>query len=352
MPLQASTISPLTMAAFTIDYRLEGNPLQICAKRFRLDAPKKENSYPVTFLMIPGIGSGSEIWLPVIKYLFKAQAKSDIKFYVNEIWTVEWPNQGDAAVLNKDALEIHNADSVGPSEISTAVIGLLKTGLIDLANTKLIGVSHSGGGGGLATKVEQVGLNYCDATIFVEPPIFSKDVVKPHTKYIERSIAYNMSLPDVWPNIEAAAKWHKEHLPWKVWHPEAFEAFVQSHFRELSGTANDTGKSQGVTPKISKKQLAASFRPGHTLHESVEALEDLCAAKPTLFIFGERDEFWPKVLANSIRAQKESFKERFPKLTITTIPKCSHYVAQEHPRAVAEAMISLVGSIPLQNARL
>jgi hypothetical protein len=62
MPLSNETLHPLTMASFVLDYRLEGEPIQVVVKRFSYpednQAPSSHSMQEITLLFTAGLGSG------------------------------------------------------------------------------------------------------------------------------------------------------------------------------------------------------------------------------------------------------------------------------------------------------
>jgi hypothetical protein len=62
MPLSRETLHPLTMASFVLDYRLEGEPLQVVAKRFSYPEENQTSSsrsaQGITLLLTAALGCG------------------------------------------------------------------------------------------------------------------------------------------------------------------------------------------------------------------------------------------------------------------------------------------------------
>ena len=62
MLLSRETLHPLTMASFVLDYRLEGEPLQVVAKRLTYPEDNQSHSNPsiqeLTLVLTSGIGCG------------------------------------------------------------------------------------------------------------------------------------------------------------------------------------------------------------------------------------------------------------------------------------------------------
>lgn len=60
MSLRPETLHPLTLASFVLDYRLEGHPLQVVAKRLSYpggnDQNSSQSSQEITLLLSAGIG--------------------------------------------------------------------------------------------------------------------------------------------------------------------------------------------------------------------------------------------------------------------------------------------------------
>lgn len=124
-----------------------------------------------------------------------------------------------------------------------AIRGLVRSGLVDLEKSKLVGVSLCGGAGAqyensntslyalsqmhhsLTVDLEAVPYS---ALILVELPLFHKPDVSLNQSWNARSASFTNAQPDVWPTIEDAMLWHKARKPWKRWHPEALQVFSVS----------------------------------------------------------------------------------------------------------------------------
>jgi len=346
MPLHAETLHPLTLASFVLDYRLEDDPLQVVAKRF--SHPESSQKRPhdsctdITLLLTSGIGTNCELWLPTIKHLFDEQAKSDSHIYIRHVWAVEWPNYGDAAVLNEIVLKEHYSEAITQRNVGIAVRRLVRSGLIDLENSKLVGLSHSAGCGSHLVTDSEIGLLPFHTVILLEPPLFNSSALPAHKQFIARNIAVNKIRPDLWPTLEDAMTWHKGRAPWNTWHSEVLQVFAETNFRNVPTAYHS--QTKGVTPKTYKGQDAASFNPAEELYRCIDHLRPLCASIPVHVIFGSRKDFWPRKLSEVVEETTRAFESSFA--SITFVPAAGHYVAQENPRGLATVIFQLLRKTP------
>lgn len=82
-------------------------PLRVVAKRYWtevcMDTPIDEaQREAVTLIFTHATGFHKEHWEPTIQRLFENQRA--LPFRIEDMWSIDAPNHGDAAVLNEDVL--------------------------------------------------------------------------------------------------------------------------------------------------------------------------------------------------------------------------------------------------------
>lgn len=201
---------------------------------------------------------GTETWIPTIRYLFQLQSEPESTLRIKDIWTVDSPNQGEAAILNEQILKEKYSDiceSLGFVQntrhmafagqlgyYGQALSRVLSSGLIDYEGSKLVGIGHSAGCGALQVIVHLSAIDSSDprtysiaaipktvpipyhALILVEPGLVHRSVGDALRQISQTMIPRIMARKDVWATKEEAINWMKSHHPRKAWHPEVMEA--------------------------------------------------------------------------------------------------------------------------------
>jgi len=223
-------------------------------------------------------------------------------------------------------------------DVAIALRHLVRSGLVDVRNSKLVGVSHSAGVGSNLIADPEIGHIPFDELILLEPPLFTRSALPFHEKFCARNIAFSKARLDVWPTFEDAINWHKERAPWSMWHPEVFQVFSETNFRTLPTVYHS--QTEGVTTKTYKGQDAASFNTIEELYACMDRLDHLCASMPVHIIYGARKDFWPRQLAQIVEETTQAYKSRLA--SITVVSGAGHYVAQENPHGLATAILQAV----------
>ncbi|KAG5644840.1 hypothetical protein DXG03_007567 [Asterophora parasitica] len=87
--------------AYTFDPRPH-YPLVITAKRYwKANSPYLHDPSSLTLVFAHGTGFHKEQWEPTIDDLYELLGRNDGMVKVREMWTIDAPNHGDAAILNE-----------------------------------------------------------------------------------------------------------------------------------------------------------------------------------------------------------------------------------------------------------
>lgn len=107
-PITSPTMQPLPSESFVFDPRPEF-PLVSTVKRYAVPAAVfSTDPEALTLIVTHGTGFHKEQWEPTLQYLFDLlvhNAQAGDKLRVHEVWAIDCPNHGDAAVLNEDTLK-------------------------------------------------------------------------------------------------------------------------------------------------------------------------------------------------------------------------------------------------------
>lgn len=94
----------LSSASYVCDPRPD-YPLVITAKRYWISELSSDDPSALTLVLAHGTGYHKEQWEPTIEYLYEYisnDASQTVK--VKDVWSIDAPNHGDAAVLNEATL--------------------------------------------------------------------------------------------------------------------------------------------------------------------------------------------------------------------------------------------------------
>lgn len=103
---------PLSSQFYIFDPRLN-YPLLITAKRYWIPSStgtgrseSEADGDELTLICTHGTGFHKEQWEPTLRHLFELSAKptSGAQVKIKEVWSIDAPNHGDAAVLNEETL--------------------------------------------------------------------------------------------------------------------------------------------------------------------------------------------------------------------------------------------------------
>ena len=98
----------LTAEEFIFDPR-PNYPFVITAKRYRASnsppkTPDKFSNDDITLILTHCIGGHKELWEPSLDHLWSLVSENGGP-RIREAWAIDWPNHGEAAVLNEKTLQ-------------------------------------------------------------------------------------------------------------------------------------------------------------------------------------------------------------------------------------------------------
>lgn len=94
---------PLSSKSYTFDPRPDC-PFLVTANRYRLpSSPRIPGPGALTLVLAHGTGFSKEHWEPTIEHLYHLIGSTTSE--IREVWSIDAPNHGDAAVLNEETLQ-------------------------------------------------------------------------------------------------------------------------------------------------------------------------------------------------------------------------------------------------------
>ncbi|KAK0472758.1 alpha/beta-hydrolase [Armillaria novae-zelandiae] len=337
----------LLVTNFTLQTNTTGTPLWASLKRYtkaKLCSQKIQPGY--VLILTHGTGFHKEQWEPTMRHLFNLDVRSTIR----EAWAVDCQNHGEAAILNERVL----IDHPGVLSIYDYVDALvaLRRDLLGKSNPdyterdKFILVGHSAGTVACVLALSSFNpssITMYDSLILVEPPIHHPSAIVHHTAMF-KAISTITKRHDVWASRDEARSWFRKRFPWKAWDPEVLDTYVDHGLRALP-TAFYPDKSDGVTLSATwVDENAAYSKDSGSATTALWNLNTLCGVLPVHLIYGARNDLFSREIQDSIVNTAEGRKFA----SITRVAGAGHWVVQEAPKQMAEALWKILADpIPL-----
>lgn len=214
--------------------------LQVSAKRYwrPQDDALAQDPDALTLILTHGTGFHKEQWEPTLDDLYGLLGHgSNEPIKIREIWSIDCPNHGDAAILNEKELQWGYSHVFAWDEYARAVHAFL-TGRgkgipVDFSTRKLVGIGHSMGAIVLTLSATYLPSIAYSSLIFVDPTMFPKPATGITSMPV--SLADNaLKRRDIWTSRSEALQTLQSRASFKVWDPRVLKIFVVSiHDGEL-----------------------------------------------------------------------------------------------------------------------
>ncbi|KAG6901619.1 hypothetical protein C0995_009959 [Termitomyces sp. Mi166 len=299
----------LSSQFYTFDSR-PNYPLLITAKRYwKPDSKYLNDPSALTLIFTHGTGFHKEQWEPTIDELYALLDHEDGRLRVREVWSIDAPNHGDAAVLNENIL-ITGYEPIFPWEEYARAIYTFLTGFgtgvdVDFSTRRLVGIGHSMGAVCLL-----LSLGYSPKLKFES--FILCELMSTNPKFMggpsQMLVKGAVNRRDIWPSYEEAYKLLKSRPAWKVWDDRVLKIFVVSAriflvlpkvsdillqkdgMRPLP-TADYPDKTEGVTLKCSRIQETACYRDGIGPTRAYNVLGSVARRMPVHLIYGATNDY-------------------------------------------------------------
>jgi len=319
-------------------------PLVSTVKRYNcqgLYSDDDDNKDAVTLTLAHGTGFHKESWEPTLEELndiLRSQSSlSTGGVKIRDVWSIDCPNHGDAAVINEDVLGWGYTNAFGWEEYARSIHLFLTgqgTGVpVNFQTRKIIGIGHSMGAIALMLAGMYSPQITFESLILVDPMLIPRPLKgqpEPMGVPLEAGAAKRR---DIWPSREEALKFFLLRTSFKVWDERVLKLLVEHGLRDLP-TAEYPDEKQGVTLKCHKLQEAACYRDTVGRTRAYALLPHLCSILPIHFIYGGTDDYLPawvkkEVLHSACRGKYAS---------IARVAGAGHLVPQMQPQGLAEAI--------------
>ncbi|KAJ7320733.1 alpha/beta-hydrolase [Mycena albidolilacea] len=307
--------------------------LGLTFKRYRplaTSVSKHSGATRVALVFAHCVGTHKETWMPVIEYLYQLQSSASCSVIIDEAWSMDSPNHGEAAAINEKAL-LERPQGITAYDWAKGVQTLLKSGLV--SSDRVVSVGHSAGAcvQVLSTISNSSEVLPYSSMILVEPTLMTKKILAEgfdQLSELTRIMDAVKKRRDIWESREIALVWFSKRLPWKRWDTRILDAFIQYGLRDLP-TATYPDRTTGVTLSCTREQETVGYIYHQDGVDANERLKDICPRIPVHCVFGAEIDL---VADETHRGVYEGRRMA----SITRIPNAGHLVTQEAPFKVAQ----------------
>ncbi|KAF8878112.1 Alpha/beta hydrolase fold-1 [Infundibulicybe gibba] len=321
-------------------------PLLTTAKRYWKEA-KSHDPEALTLIFAHGTGFHKEQWEPTIEDLYTIFGDAGGVTNIREVWSIDAPNHGDAAVLNEHALQWGYEPIFGWEEYARSLHLLLAglgTGIdVDFSTHKLVAIGHSMGAVSLALALTYTPAIKFGSLILCEP-------VTMHQRFAEGlgEMLTNgaVNRRDIWSSREEAYRQLKGRPAWKVWDDRVLQIFVNDGMRNLP-TADYPDKTEGVTLKCSRKQETACYRDPLGIARTYLSLGEIATRIPIHLVYGAID-YGPK----GVKEDVINVASQGNLASVSRVGGAGHLIVQMNPKGLAERIHSILTRAKNGSAKL
>ncbi|KAJ7608057.1 Alpha/beta hydrolase fold-1 [Mycena polygramma] len=330
-------MAPLTSQSYVFDPR-PTYPLFLTAKRYWCtSSPHLNDPDAFTLILAHGTGFHKELYEPTIEDLYGLVPADGPK--IREVWAIDAPNHGDAAVLNEESLRVGYEPVFGWQEYARglhAFLAGLGTGVdVDFRTRRLVLVGHS-----MAATSIVLALSYQpklnpQCLIMVDMTGMHDDAVPALMKFLTEGA---MQRRDVWSSREEAYRSMKARPPWKAWDDRVLKLYVEFGLRALPTL--EYPEKKGVTFKCTRRQETATYRDGLGVAVGYRLTAFVVQRAPTHFIYGAVDDYLSRAVQDEFLANAVGGTQNTASLV--RIPGAGHLVVQTHPTDLAKALLAVL----------
>ncbi|KAF5337468.1 hypothetical protein D9757_002417 [Collybiopsis confluens] len=343
---------PLLSEAYVFDPR-PYYPLLSTIKRF-WHPSWTDSQDGLTLIFAHGTGFHKEQWEPTIEDLLAIIDQQHANIKIREIWTIDAPNHGEAALLNEKTLqwgyEPFRWEEYGRS-MHAFLTGRGRTLLgsnldgqpvdnFDFSARTLVGIGHSMGAISLSLALNFApSIEHLFASMFFVEPMTMDPVIAAKQSAMKLS-AGSENRRDIWPSIEEAYKMLKARKTWQTWDDRVLKIFVESGLRPLPSLDYPDIK-EGVTLKCSRKQETASYKDAHGWVSIYRDIRNYAARVRIHLYYGTINDY---IAGESKKDVLENAAGLDNLASYGYIEGAGHTAPQHNPHGVAEKILASLKS--------
>ncbi|KAF8880536.1 alpha/beta-hydrolase [Infundibulicybe gibba] len=319
-------------------------PLHVLATRYRNKHTSSKDGYTLIFLH--AIGTHKETWDVAIRNLFELSCTRYV-FTIRDAFSIECPNHGESAILNREVLQTQFSDTWHTREYSRAIHRFLTAGIscgamIDFSQRKLVAVAHSFGApaiflmGELSPKIPWLSIIAIEAGI--RPLHFKKS-----SEVLKRTQAWVWLRPEIWSSQEAAQMELSKAPIYRQWDPRVLALYVKHGLVPHPASAlPEFHDFKAVVTAITKQQEIACFRSPGVREDGMKAYELTIRDTPVHLIWGAIDEMISSEIKEAISRPRMGASPA----SVRYIPNAGHLVVQQQPEAISKQIYEVISSFP------
>ncbi|KAF9242021.1 Alpha/beta hydrolase fold-1 [Melanogaster broomeanus] len=303
----------------------------------------------VTLLFTHGITGHKEEYHPVITRLLRLSDKA--KYAIREIWSIDFPNHGETAILNRAVLDQHKARGIrGGFDGTCTTLDYAVYLNAFLASPPLrahdvVGMAHSGSCTVWVHALTKFpNAPSVHALILLEPTLMFPSLSPTDRRSIHGAANVRGALAkrDRWSSRADARRWLLENGKgvWTKWDERVLDLFMEYAFEDVSSS-----EGSYTTPTLRKDEESPLYAClAHTIEPS--QLARVCAGlsadgkQGAHIIWAEVEEFISKTAKADI---VDAAGHRVA--TQRTVKSAGHLVPQQKPDELADALIEVLSVI-------
>ncbi|CAK5277020.1 unnamed protein product [Mycena citricolor] len=360
--MSSSSLSSHSIALQSTSHIFDARPRYphlLTAKRYRApsyasppgnsDPRQRQGERGVTLVLAHGSGFHKEHYEPVIEDLHRliavSSATSRAAPRIDDIWAVDHPSHGEAAILNEEAFHRQGRMDDGAREYGRALHAFLtlpNAGIdVDFSKRRLVLVGHSMGAMAVILALLHPARNLRpECLVAAELVSGDPELLSAIRSALARGCAARQ---DVWGSREEAALFVKRGKMWAKWDPRVVEIFLAHGLRSLPTLKYPHGGANGVTLTCTVDEEESTSRDVDGALQICESIRAVAEQSPTHLIYGAVNDVLSQELKNSLIARAGGPRNLG---SVVFVPGAGHLIAQSHPSKLAESIYNILNAPP------
>ncbi|KAF8552929.1 hypothetical protein OG21DRAFT_1464978 [Imleria badia] len=228
----------------------------------------------VTLLLTHGVSGHKEQYHTAITRLLSL--RDSATYDIREIWSIDFPNHGEAATLNRRLLDEHKANGVRQKVdgiCTTMDIAAYLHAFLSLPHFRghdVVGMGHSGSCTIWVHALTKFTPAYPNALILLEPTLMfpSMPPTDPRSIHGAANVRGARIKRDTWSSRAEFKRWltTSGKSIWARWDPRVLDLYVEHAFEEV---VTSEGEGSYITPRLPKDEEAPLYAClAHTIEPS------------------------------------------------------------------------------------
>ncbi|KZS87355.1 hypothetical protein SISNIDRAFT_303816 [Sistotremastrum niveocremeum HHB9708] len=329
-------------------YRVMGNRY-IPAKKTTIPPKSSESEHHVSLVLLHATGMYKEVFEPVIEVLFaeypSRKTDSGCLVVIDEVWSIDCPNHGQSAALNRADIERASPSAWTIREYANAAHTFLrsKPGGHDLSKRQLVLVGHSVGGSSILFMSQLMPQFNVHAIVLADnlssPPCPKRKLA------VSLFIKAALCRPEVWQSSAQATNFLERDRSMGVWPARARQSFLKFAIRDPIDEPGNSNASVCLKLACPREHEASIYRSVEDNGEEHDALHALLGSGIPVHYIYDQD---PPTLTAFFRESTLSCRGRRP--TTAHPAKGGHMFVITEPAETARLIAQAIGHETSSNA--